>query len=73
MIDPTNLEHIHQLEQDEIAFPEIYYVQNAPLNRTATTLHAAYRTISDRVDPVYLTGLEWNVYGDLQWQNNMLQ
>ena len=73
MINPDDFHLIQQLLMDEIVFPEINYVQNAPLNRTATTLHAAYRTISDRVEPVYLTGLEWNVYGDLQWQNNMLQ
>lgn len=73
MINPANIELIQQLLQDEIAFPEIDYGQNEPLNLPATTLHAAYSTISARVDPVFLQDLEWDVNGDLQWQNNMLQ
>lgn len=73
MIDHNNYQLIQQLPFDEIAFPEIAYRQEEPLNLPTTTLHAAFNTISNRVDPVFLVGLEWNVNGDIQWQNNMLQ
>lgn len=73
MIDPTNLQLIQQLQQDDIALPEIDYSKNVTLNLVSTTLHAAYKTISDYVCQEFLSDLEWEDNGDIQWQNNMLQ
>jgi hypothetical protein len=73
MIDPCNIENIQQLNQDEIAFPLIDYHINEQLDLTATTLLAAYTTISGKVDTALLEGLIWNTNGDIVWQNTMLQ
>ena len=73
LINPDDFQRIQQLRMDEIAFPKINYQHHEPLNLAKTTLNAAYTTISNRVDPGFLTDLVWNNNGDLQWQNNMLQ
>ena len=73
MIDPNNIQAIQLLKQDQIAFPEIDYLVNEPLNLPATTLLAAYTNIAKYVDPVLLEGLDWNHHGDIAWQNQMLQ
>jgi hypothetical protein len=73
MIDPNNIQAIQLLKQDQIAFPEIDYLVNEPLNLPATTLLAAYTNIANNVDPVLLEGLDWNHHGDIAWQNQMLQ
>lgn len=72
MIDPANIEEIEQLNQDEIAFPLIDYHFNLPLNLPATTLLAAFTTISNNVANDYLEDLNWNNNGDIIWQNEML-
>lgn len=73
MIDPNNIEAIQLLVIDQIAFPEIDYNVNEPLNLPASTLLAAYTNIANNVEPVLLEGLNWNHHGDIAWQNQMLQ
>jgi hypothetical protein len=73
MIDPNKIEEIEQLNKDEIAFPLINYHLQLPLHLPATTLLAAYTTISSNVDQELLVGLIWNNNGDIDWQNRMLQ
>jgi hypothetical protein len=41
MIDPNNIQAIQLLVQDQIAFPEIDYRVNEPLNLPKTTILAA--------------------------------
>lgn len=65
LINPYNYEQIQQLHFYEIAFPEIDYGLNVPLSLTATTLHVAFTSISNRVDQIFLAGLEWNFIGDV--------
>ena len=73
MINQNNFNEIEQLGRGDIAFPLIDYHLNLPLQLPATTILAAYTTISKKVDPVFLDGLEWNANGDIAWQNVMLQ
>jgi len=72
MIDPNNIQAIQLLVQDQIAFPEIDYRVNEPLNLPKTTILAAYTNIANYVEPVLLEGLDWNHHGDIAWQNKML-
>lgn len=73
IIDPSRIEKIEQLKQGEIAFPLIDYQFILPLNLPATTLLAAFTTISKNVPNDYLEDLNWNNNGDINWQNEMLQ
>ena len=73
IINPENTSQIEQLKLDEIAFPDIDYKSNQDLNLNSTTLLAAYTTISRRVDPIFLTDLNWKKKGDTKWQNEKLK
>jgi len=72
-IEQNNTEEIKNLKKDDICFPNIDYSCNGELNLNSTTLLAAYTTISKRVDKKYLSDLEWNVKGDIDWQNKILK
>jgi hypothetical protein len=71
IIDPQNLARIQVLTTHEVAFPNINYTNFEDLNRTRTTLLAAY-TIINRKTPEYLNGLQWDSNGNIVWQNDKL-
>ena len=75
IINPENTSQIEQLnlDEDEIAFPDIDCKYNQDLNLNSTTLLAAYTTISKRVAPIFLTDLNWKEKGDTKWQNEKLK
>jgi hypothetical protein len=72
-IEPNNTKEIEKFENDEIRFPNIDYSSNGELNLNRTTLLAAYTTISNRVDKEYISDLEWDPNGDIDWQNKILK
>lgn len=73
LIDPNNRNEIHNLGRGTIAFPNIPYLVNQPLNVLRPTLNAAYTIISDRVDEAFLQGLDWFEHnGDANHQNEAL-
>ncbi len=71
LIEPQNLELISNLMKDEIAFPEIEY-KDQELFRNKTTLKAAFTNINKGALKLYLSDLNWEVNGNTEWQNKML-
>lgn len=71
LIDPKNLELVSNLIRNEIAFPDIEF-KDQELFRNKTTLKAAYTTINKGNLKPYLSDLNWEVNGNVEWQNKML-
>jgi hypothetical protein len=69
----NNITNVKGLKKGEIAFPRLEFSGNPDLNLNSTTLLAAYSIISSRVEPRYLVGLDWEVNGDIRWQNAKLK
>jgi hypothetical protein len=61
------------LKKGEIAFPGLDFSQYPDLNLNSTTIMAAHKVISSRVEPRFFEGLEWDANGDVHWQNAKLK
>lgn len=73
MIDPNNQQLVLNLNKDQVAFPLINYAQFPELQREKTTLLAAYTTIHNYAGKQHLHELNWNNYGEIEWQLQMLE
>jgi hypothetical protein len=73
IINPNNLEDIISLKIGDIAFPEIEYVRGLELQLPRTTLKGAYSIITKYINPEIFDVLKWDVHGDIEWQNLMLE
>jgi len=72
MINPNNFEVIANLTPGAFEFPNIDYSLFPDLNLNKTTLHAAHKIIQNNVDAIYLEDINWEINGDILWQNNKL-
>ena len=61
------------LRKGEVAFPDIQYRLETPLNREKYTLKAAFTTITKVIGDNYFEDLVWKNQGDLAWQNETLE
>jgi len=73
LLNPLNEQVIRNLKLGEITFPEINYNQFEKLNRTKTTILAAYSNIQQHGPSEFLNNLNWDSKGDIEWQNEMLE
>jgi len=73
LLQPINLDEINKLKKNEIAFPHIDFTSQE-LTRAKTTIKAAYTNIINGDAKMFLKDLnsDWEVDGDIVWQNKML-